>query len=52
MKAKRAALEALTGRKPAGYGTIDKSLPVYNDLCFLSVMNGELKKLEVATVPE
>jgi integrase len=56
MEAKRAALEALTGRKPEGYGTIygtmGESVPVYTDLSSSNVINGETKKLEVATVPE
>ncbi len=52
MEAKRAALEALTGRKPEGYGTVGDSIPVYTDLSSMNIIDRVLKKLEVATVPE
>jgi integrase len=56
MEAKRAALEALTGQKPGGYGTIygtnGEGVPTYTDLNPSMRMDTSPKKLEVATVPE
>jgi integrase len=56
VEAKRAALEALSGRKPEGYGTVygtmGQSVPVYSDLNPMNAFEGGEKKLEVATVPE
>jgi integrase len=56
MEAKRVALEALSGRKPegygTGYGTVGDSVPVYTDLSLMNIIDSLPKKLEVATVPE
>lgn len=55
VEAKRAALEALSGRKPEGngtiYGTVDQNVPVYSDLSPMNASEVGQKKLEVATVP-
>jgi integrase len=56
MEAKRAALEAITGRRSEGYGTVHgtvgDSIPVYTDLSSMNTTDNGAKKLEVATVPE
>jgi hypothetical protein len=52
IEAKRTVLEALTGRKSEGYGTVGDSVPVYTDLGSMNGIDRQAKKLEVATVPE
>jgi hypothetical protein len=52
MEAKRVALDALSGKKPEGYGTVGDSVPVYTDLPPMNPIDSCGKKLEVATVPE